>query len=74
MERWKGPRFSPQQGDLRLSGQGVSGWPRGRDRMIPADLRADSLVTALATHSSSSPTFDILKMNKATGLPSYNQN
>ncbi|GFN92265.1 hypothetical protein PoB_001877100 [Plakobranchus ocellatus] len=37
---------SPQQGDLRLSGppsgQGAGSGARTRDRMVPADLRADS--------------------------------
>ncbi|GFO23051.1 hypothetical protein PoB_004955600 [Plakobranchus ocellatus] len=40
---------SPQQGDIRLSGptsgQGAGGKARTRDRMVPADLRADSLAT-----------------------------
>ncbi|GFO03394.1 hypothetical protein PoB_002989900 [Plakobranchus ocellatus] len=38
---------SPPQGDLRLSGppsgKGAGGGVRARDRMIPADIRADSL-------------------------------
>ncbi|GFO37238.1 hypothetical protein PoB_006374300 [Plakobranchus ocellatus] len=42
---------SPQQGDLKLSGppsgQGAGGGDRTRDRRVPADLRADSLATAL---------------------------
>ncbi|GFN73746.1 hexosyltransferase [Plakobranchus ocellatus] len=44
---------SPQQGDLRLSGppsgQGAGGGARTRDRMVPADLRADSLATVPPT-------------------------
>ncbi|GFN83716.1 hypothetical protein PoB_001022200 [Plakobranchus ocellatus] len=44
---------SPQQGDLRLSGppsgQGVGSGARTRDRMVPADLRADSQATVLPT-------------------------
>ncbi|GFO01652.1 hypothetical protein PoB_002815700 [Plakobranchus ocellatus] len=40
---------NPQQGNLRLSGllsgQGVGGGARTRDRRVPADLRADSLAT-----------------------------
>ncbi|GFO26044.1 hypothetical protein PoB_005254900 [Plakobranchus ocellatus] len=44
---------SPQQGDLRLSGppsgQGAGGGTRTRDRMVPADLRADSLATVPPT-------------------------
>ncbi|GFN74799.1 hypothetical protein PoB_000130500 [Plakobranchus ocellatus] len=43
----------PQQGDLRLSGppfgQGTGGGARTRDRRVPADLRADSLVTVPPT-------------------------
>ncbi|GFO46349.1 hypothetical protein PoB_007285400 [Plakobranchus ocellatus] len=43
------PTTIPQQGDLRLSGplsdQGAGGRARTRDRRVPADLRADSLVT-----------------------------
>ncbi|GFN78949.1 hypothetical protein PoB_000545500 [Plakobranchus ocellatus] len=46
--------FSPQQGDLRLSGppsgQGAGGGARTRDRKVPADLRADSLATVPPTH------------------------
>ncbi|GFO19453.1 hypothetical protein PoB_004595800 [Plakobranchus ocellatus] len=44
---------SPQQSDLRLSGppsgQGAGGGARTRDRMVPADLRADSLATVPPT-------------------------
>ncbi|GFN94607.1 hypothetical protein PoB_002111300 [Plakobranchus ocellatus] len=44
---------SPQQGDLRLSGppsgQGTGSGARTRDRMVPADLRADSQATVLPT-------------------------
>ncbi|GFO44631.1 ribonuclease hi [Plakobranchus ocellatus] len=44
---------SPQQGDLRLSGppsgQGAGGGARTRDRMVPADLKADSLATVPPT-------------------------
>ncbi|GFN86288.1 hypothetical protein PoB_001279400 [Plakobranchus ocellatus] len=44
---------SPQQGDLRLSGppsgQGAGSGARTRDRMVPADLRADSQATVLPT-------------------------
>ncbi|GFN98579.1 hypothetical protein PoB_002508500 [Plakobranchus ocellatus] len=44
---------SPQQGDLRLSGppsgQGAGSGARTRDRMVPADLRADSLATVPPT-------------------------
>ncbi|GFO39524.1 hypothetical protein PoB_006602900 [Plakobranchus ocellatus] len=44
---------NPQQGDLRLSGplsrQSAGGGARTRDRRVPADLRADSLVTAPPT-------------------------
>ncbi|GFN79519.1 cytochrome p450 cyp12a2 [Plakobranchus ocellatus] len=44
---------TPQQGDLRLSGppsgQGAGGGARTRDRMVPADLRADSLATVPPT-------------------------
>ncbi|GFO45309.1 hypothetical protein PoB_007181400, partial [Plakobranchus ocellatus] len=40
---------SPQQGDLRLSdlpsGQGAGGGARTHNRRVPADLRADSLIT-----------------------------
>ncbi|GFN95341.1 chemosensory receptor a [Plakobranchus ocellatus] len=43
----------PQQGDLRLSGppsgQGAGSGARTRDRMVPADLRADSQATVLPT-------------------------
>ncbi|GFO19675.1 hypothetical protein PoB_004618000 [Plakobranchus ocellatus] len=43
---WFLHRASPQRGDLRLSGppsgQDAGGGARTRDRMIPADLRADS--------------------------------
>ncbi|GFO18174.1 hypothetical protein PoB_004467900 [Plakobranchus ocellatus] len=43
----------PQQGDLRLSGpppgQGAGGGARTRDRMLPADLKADSLATVPPT-------------------------
>ncbi|GFN74088.1 growth hormone secretagogue receptor type 1 [Plakobranchus ocellatus] len=45
--------YSPQQGNLRLSGppsgQGAGGGARTRDRMVPADLRADSLATVPPT-------------------------
>ncbi|GFN81138.1 hypothetical protein PoB_000764400 [Plakobranchus ocellatus] len=45
--------LSLQQGDLRLSGppsgQGTGDGARTRDRMVPADLRADSLATVLPT-------------------------
>ncbi|GFN82943.1 retrovirus-related pol polyprotein from transposon opus [Plakobranchus ocellatus] len=45
--------FSPQQGDLRLSGppsgQGTGSGARTRDRRVPADLRADSQATVLPT-------------------------
>ncbi|GFO35002.1 Pol polyprotein [Plakobranchus ocellatus] len=48
---------SPQQGDLRLSGppsgQGAGGGARTRDRMVPADLRADSLATVPPTPQTS---------------------
>ncbi|GFN91033.1 hypothetical protein PoB_001753900 [Plakobranchus ocellatus] len=41
--------FTPQQGDLRLSGppsgQGAGGGAQTRDRKVPANLRADSLST-----------------------------
>ncbi|GFO11219.1 hypothetical protein PoB_003772400 [Plakobranchus ocellatus] len=44
---------SPQQGDLRLlgspSGQRAGGGARTRVRRVPADLRADSLITVLPT-------------------------
>ncbi|GFO39043.1 hypothetical protein PoB_006554800 [Plakobranchus ocellatus] len=44
---------SPQRGDLRLSGppsgQGAGSGARTRDRMVPADLRADSQATVLPT-------------------------
>ncbi|GFN91011.1 sushi, von Willebrand factor type a, egf and pentraxin domain-containing protein 1 [Plakobranchus ocellatus] len=44
---------SPQQSDLRLlgapSGQGAGSGVRTRDRMVPADLRADSLPTVPPT-------------------------
>ncbi|GFO45566.1 hypothetical protein PoB_007207100 [Plakobranchus ocellatus] len=40
---------SPQQGDLRLSGQGGSGGARARDRRVLADLMADSLATVPPT-------------------------
>ncbi|GFN90682.1 hypothetical protein PoB_001718800 [Plakobranchus ocellatus] len=44
----------PQQGDLRLSGppsdQGAGDGAGTRDRMVPADLRADSLATVPPTH------------------------
>ncbi|GFO46684.1 GDP-mannose-4,6-dehydratase [Plakobranchus ocellatus] len=44
---------SPQQGDLGLSGppsgQGAGGGARTRDRMVPVDLRADSLATVPPT-------------------------
>ncbi|GFO08425.1 hypothetical protein PoB_003493000 [Plakobranchus ocellatus] len=44
---------SPQQGDLRLSGppsgQGAGSGAQTRDRMVPADLRADSQATVLPT-------------------------
>ncbi|GFO24839.1 hypothetical protein PoB_005134400 [Plakobranchus ocellatus] len=43
----------PQQGDLKLSGppsgQGAGGGAQTRDRSIPADIRADSLVTVPST-------------------------
>ncbi|GFO49586.1 hypothetical protein PoB_007609100 [Plakobranchus ocellatus] len=43
----------PQQGDLRLSGppsgQDAGGGAQTRDRMVPADLRADSLATVPPT-------------------------
>ncbi|GFO49216.1 hypothetical protein PoB_007572100 [Plakobranchus ocellatus] len=46
-------RASPQRGDLRLSGppsgQGAGSGARTRDRMVPADLRADSQATVLPT-------------------------
>ncbi|GFN73924.1 hypothetical protein PoB_000043000 [Plakobranchus ocellatus] len=49
----KDRRDNPQQGDLRLSGppsgQGAGGGARTRDRMVPADLRADSLATVPPT-------------------------
>ncbi|GFO50237.1 hypothetical protein PoB_007674200 [Plakobranchus ocellatus] len=45
---------SPQQGDLRLSGlpsgQGADGGARTRDRIFPADLRADSLASSRTTN------------------------
>ncbi|GFO33440.1 hypothetical protein PoB_005994500 [Plakobranchus ocellatus] len=34
---------SPQQGDLKRSGEGAGGGARTRDRRVPTDLRADSL-------------------------------
>ncbi|GFO19808.1 hypothetical protein PoB_004631300 [Plakobranchus ocellatus] len=44
---------SPQQGDLKLSGppsgQGAGGGARTRDRRIPANPKADSLVTVPLT-------------------------
>ncbi|GFN85532.1 hypothetical protein PoB_001203800 [Plakobranchus ocellatus] len=58
---------SPQQGDLRLSGppsgQGVGGGARTRDRMVPADLRADSPATVPPT-----PPTLIEQIEKARGL------
>ncbi|GFO00080.1 one cut domain family member [Plakobranchus ocellatus] len=36
---------SPQQGDLRLSGQGAGGGARTRNRRVPADFRVDSIAT-----------------------------
>ncbi|GFO44412.1 endonuclease-reverse transcriptase [Plakobranchus ocellatus] len=54
--RWMGEFLyiaSPQQGDLRLSGppsgRGAGSGARTRDRMVPADLRADSQATVLPT-------------------------
>ncbi|GFO16552.1 thymus-specific serine protease [Plakobranchus ocellatus] len=48
-----GQWLRPQQGDLRLSGppsgQGTGGRVQTRDRMVPADLRADSLATVPLT-------------------------
>ncbi|GFO46289.1 hypothetical protein PoB_007279400 [Plakobranchus ocellatus] len=47
---------TPQQGDLRLSGpptgQSAGGGPQTRNRMVPADLRADSLATVPPMHQS----------------------
>ncbi|GFO27577.1 hypothetical protein PoB_005408200 [Plakobranchus ocellatus] len=46
-------RASPQQGDLRISGppsgRDASGGARIRERMVLADLRADSLATVPPT-------------------------
>ncbi|GFO30995.1 hypothetical protein PoB_005750000 [Plakobranchus ocellatus] len=43
----------PQQGDLTLSGpltgQGTGGGAQTRDRMVPVDLRVDSLMTVPPT-------------------------
>ncbi|GFO08683.1 hypothetical protein PoB_003518800 [Plakobranchus ocellatus] len=50
---------SPQQDDLRLSdplsGQDASERARIRNRMVPADLRADSLATVLLMPHSKNP-------------------
>ncbi|GFO49858.1 hypothetical protein PoB_007636300 [Plakobranchus ocellatus] len=49
---------TPQQGDFRFSGrpsgQGADGGTRTHDRMVPADLRADSLATVPPMPRSSS--------------------
>ncbi|GFN91063.1 hypothetical protein PoB_001756900 [Plakobranchus ocellatus] len=42
-------KSSPQQGDLRFSGQGASGGARTRNRRVPAHLRADSQATVPPT-------------------------
>ncbi|GFO45575.1 hypothetical protein PoB_007208000 [Plakobranchus ocellatus] len=53
LDRVEADNASPPKGDLRLSGppsgQGAGGGARTRDRRVPAEFRADSLVTVPST-------------------------